>query len=83
MTEKIMVEDRCDTVGVIIKEHDVLRQEETGEMALVVRAGNPTGAKGLAVLNEITGLKDWLDVFPNGLWTIVGNAGVSEGIKKA
>lgn len=77
MTGKIFTEGRYDVAGVLIKEHDVLRHEETGEMGLVVQANNLAGVEGLAVLNEMIGLKDWLDVFPNGLWTIVGNAGVS------
>lgn len=77
MTGKILVEVRHDSTGMIIKEHDVLRNDENGEMALVVQGGNPSGVEGLAVLNDVIGLKDWIDVFPDGLWTIVGNAGIS------
>lgn len=77
MTKKKLIESRHDATGVIIKEHDVLRNEETGEMALVIHAGNNAGVKGLAAVNELIGLRDWLDVFPDGLWTIVGNAGIS------
>lgn len=66
-----------DTAGKLIQEHDVLRDEETGEMALVVQGKNSSGVRGLVVENKIIGLGDWLDVYPDGVWTIVGNAGVS------
>ncbi|WP_433943491.1 hypothetical protein [Paenibacillus sp. SN-8-1] len=74
---RIIVEPRYDTTGKLIQEHDVLKDEETGEMALVIQAKNKTGVRGLAVENTIIGLGDWLDVYPDGVWTIVGNAGVS------
>lgn len=74
-----IVEPRHDTAGKLIQEHDVLKDEETGEMALVVQAKNKAGVRGLAVENTIIGLGDWLDVYPDGVWTIVGNAGVSAG----
>ncbi|MBY3623790.1 hypothetical protein NST28_29195 [Paenibacillus sp. FSL R10-2791] len=70
-----IVEPRHDTTGKLIQEHDVLKDEETGEMALVVQAKNKAGVRGLAVENKIIGLGDWLDVYPDGVWTIVGNAG--------
>ncbi|MNS86860.1 hypothetical protein D3C71_1278280 [compost metagenome] len=73
-----IVEPRYDTTGKLIQEHDVLKDEETGEMALVVKTKNRAGVRGLAVENKIIGLGDWLDVYPDGAWTIVGNAGVSE-----
>ncbi|WP_438498050.1 hypothetical protein [Paenibacillus sp. IHBB 3054] len=75
MTRK--VEARHDTAGNLIKEYDVLKDEETGEMALVVHAENKAGVSGLAVQNTIIGLGDWLDVYPDSVWTIVGNAGTS------
>ncbi|OZQ66090.1 hypothetical protein CA600_12585 [Paenibacillus sp. VTT E-133280] len=71
------VEARFDTTGVKIQLHDVLKDEETGEMALVVYATNKSGVQGLAVENQIVGIGDWLDVYPDGVWTIVGNAGTS------
>lgn len=46
-------------------------------MALVVRASNKAGVSGLAVENNLIGIRDWLDVYPDGVWTIVGNASVS------
>ena len=63
-----------DLAGKIIKEQDVLRDVETGEMGIVVRGVNhKLGIRDLAVVNEDTGLHDWLDVFPNGTWEVVGN----------
>lgn len=72
-----IVEPRYDTTGKLIQEHDVIKDEETGEMALVIQAKNRSGVRGLAVENEIIGIGDWLDVYPDGVWTIVGNAGTS------
>lgn len=71
------IEPRCDSTGKQIQLHDVLRDVETGEMALVVNASNKSGVRGLAVENKIIGIGDWLDVYPDGVWTIVGNAGTS------
>ncbi|MFT9117631.1 MAG: hypothetical protein ABF586_12390 [Sporolactobacillus sp.] len=68
-------EPRCDSTGRQIKLHDVLRDDETGEMALVVQAVNKKQhISGLAVENKINGIGDWLTVYPDGVWTIVGNA---------
>lgn len=72
-----IVEPRHDSTGKLIQEHDVLKDEETGEMAIVVQASNRQGVRGLAVENTIIGLGDWLDVYPDGVWTIVGNFGTS------
>ncbi|MDQ0412707.1 hypothetical protein [Mesobacillus stamsii] len=74
---KRTVEVRHDSTGKEIQLHDVLKDEETGEMALVVYASNKAGVRGLAVENKLIGVNDWLDVFPDGVWTIVGNASVS------
>ncbi|WP_170880238.1 hypothetical protein [Paenibacillus odorifer] len=46
-------------------------------MALVLQAKNKACVGGLAVENKIIGLGDLLDVCPDGVWTIVGNAGTS------
>lgn len=64
-----------DSAGVAIKKYDVLRNDETGEVALVVQAKNASGVEGLAVTNKVIGSGDWLDVYPDGVWTVVGNAG--------
>lgn len=70
------IEVRHDSTGKKIQLDDVLRNEETGEMALVVQASNRSGVRGLAIENKIIGIRDWLDVYPDGVWTIVGNAAV-------
>lgn len=75
-----IVEPRHDTTGKLIALHDVLKDEETGEMAIVVQAKNNAGVRGLALENKIIGLGDWLDVYPDGVWTIVGNFGVSSEV---
>ncbi|GLC89355.1 hypothetical protein [Lysinibacillus piscis] len=72
-----LVEPRYDSTGKLIQLHDVLKDEETGEMAIVVQAKNKAGVRGLAVENKIIGLSDWLDVYPDAVWTTVGNAGIS------
>lgn len=51
-----IVEPRYDSTGKLIQEHDVLRDEETGEIALVSQAKNRAGVRGLAVENKIIGL---------------------------
>lgn len=72
-----IAEPRHDTTGKLIVLHDVLKDEETGEMAIVIQAANKSGVRGLAVENTVIGLGDWLDVYPDGVWTVVGNLGVS------
>ena len=72
-----IVEPRYDSTGKQIKEYDVLKDIKTGEMAIAVPTKNKVGVQGLAVENPIIGLGDWLDVYPDGFWTIVGNASIS------
>lgn len=74
-------EPRHDTTGRLIVLHDVLKDEETGEMAIVVQAKNKSGVRGLAVENTVIELGDWLDVYPDGVWTVVGNLGVSAEVR--
>ncbi|WP_028609219.1 hypothetical protein [Paenibacillus harenae] len=62
-----------DATGLLIQLHDVLINEETGEMVIVVQGANKRGVRGLGVVNDVTGVKDWLGVYPDGVWTIVGN----------
>lgn len=69
----LTVEKRHDSTGKEIKLYDVLKDEESGEMALVIYASNKSGVRGLAVKNTMIGIDDWLDVFPDEYWTIVGN----------
>lgn len=63
-----------DTTGKEIKLHDILKDEESGEMAIVVEGYNPFGSiRGLVVENTVIGINEWLDLCPSGVWTIVGN----------
>ncbi len=56
-----------------IKKHDVLRNVNTGAIVLVVDGKNK-GHKGLGVVNDIAGIMDWLDVYPDGTFEILGSA---------
>jgi hypothetical protein len=67
-----------DSNGLLIKLHDVLKDEETEEMAIVIESSNKSGVHGLAVSNKINGIGDWLDVYPDGVWTVVGNMGTGK-----
>lgn len=63
-----------DSNGKVIKEQDVVKDVETGEMGIIVYGVNhKLGIRDLAVVNEDTGLHDWLDIFPDGVWEVVGN----------
>lgn len=44
---------------------------------LVTSARNSNGNMGLSVTNEIAGISDWLDVYPDGELEVIGNASVS------
>lgn len=68
------IEPRHDDTGKLIKLHDVLLEPDTHEIYLVVEGSNKSGIEGLAAVNDIAGLHDWLDVFPDGVFHIVGNA---------
>lgn len=68
------VEPRYDVTGRLIKLHDVLIETETKEMRLVVYGSNSSGICGLAAVNDVVGAKDWLDVYPDKTFKIVGNA---------
>ena len=57
----------------VIKLNDVLRDVETGEMYLVKEAHNDERSNGLAATNEVNGRQDWLDVFPDDTFAVVGN----------
>lgn len=74
MKKNITVEPRHDDTGKLIKLHDVLLDLDTHEIRLVIESYNQYGVHGLAAVNEIAGIHDWLDVFPEGCFHIVGNA---------
>jgi hypothetical protein len=77
MTKEI--EPRVDDGGTLIKKHDVLVNVYTGEVVLVIDATNQAGVSGLAVENKYAGISDWLDVYPDRTFLIVGNADTSIG----
>ena len=64
-----------DVFGHIIHEYDVCKAmaTATGEVMLVIK-----GSDGkLIVRNNIIGLSDYLDVYPDGELRILGNASIS------
>ncbi|XRJ96611.1 hypothetical protein ACPBEI_11475 [Latilactobacillus sakei] len=71
------VEKRFDANGKEIKLHDVCVNTDTKEVVLIVAGYNKSGVHGLAVSNEIAGIGDWLDIYPNGIFEVVGNAETS------
>ncbi|EHD4919984.1 hypothetical protein JQ662_000226 [Listeria monocytogenes] len=68
--EKVM-----DIHGKEIKFHDVVRTS-VGEILLVI-SGKNKHTEGLAVVNDFAGIKDWIDVYPDGELEILGNADFS------
>ena len=66
-----------DVKGKEIKEYDVCGNLTTGEMMLVKKGSTINGETKLYVKNNIIGLEDWLDVYPDGELEILGNAAIS------
>ena len=64
-----------DSTGKLIQLHDVLRDDESGETVFVAYGVSLEGVRGLLVQNNVAEIYDWLDVYPEGFWTIVGNFG--------
>lgn len=75
MTKEI--EPRIDDKGTLIKKHDVLVNVDNREVVLVIDTTNESGVCGLAVKNKYAGIGDWLDVYPDRAFHIVGNADTS------
>lgn len=75
MTKEI--EPRIDDKGTLIKKHDVLVNVDKGEVVLVIDTTNQAGVRGLAVENKYAGIGDWLDVYPDRAFHIVGNVDTS------
>ena len=63
-----------DAAGKIVKNNDVVVNESTHEVMLVVESYNVLGVHGLAVVNQIADIHDWLDIYLDGELRIVGNA---------
>lgn len=66
-----------DYHGKQIELYDVCKNVTTNEVMLVTNAKNSNGNMGLSVTNEIAGISDWLDVYPDGELEVIGNASVS------
>lgn len=62
-----------DISGIVIKEYDVCESITTKEVMIVVKDRN----ENLIVRNNIIGLSDFLDVYPDGELRILGNASIS------
>lgn len=62
-----------DVLGRVIHEYDVCRAMATGEVMLVIKGSNGK----LIVRNNIIGLSDYLDVYPDGELEVLGNARIS------
>ena len=56
-----------------IKVNDVLRDINTGEMYIVEEGHNDSRSNGLVAVNNINGRQDWLDIFPDYTFVVVGN----------
>ncbi|MBP1047112.1 hypothetical protein I6N96_12595 [Enterococcus sp. BWM-S5] len=70
---KNCVEEVKDKHGKVIKYHDVCRLSN-GEMLLIEKGFNHRHkTTGLTANNDFIGLRDWLDVYPDGELEIVGN----------
>lgn len=61
-----------DSTGKIIQEHDVVK-DEAGTIYLVELGINSYGRDILGTSNKFIGAQDQLDVYPDGVLTIVGN----------
>lgn len=68
-----------DCNGKQIKLYDVCKNVTTNEVMLVTSAKNSNGNTGLSVTNNIAGISDWLDVYPDGELEVIGNASISYG----
>lgn len=56
-----------------IKYHDVVKVS-TGEILLIdFGVNNHHKTKGLVAVNSFNGMRDWLDVYPNGELEVLGN----------
>lgn len=67
-----------DVNNQVIKLYDVCKNVDTQEIVLVTEAENTKfHLKGLCVTNEIAGIDDWLTVYPDGAFEILGNAATS------
>lgn len=70
---KNCVNEVKDKNGKVIQYHDVVSTSQ-GEILLVgLGINHRSQTKGLNATNNFVGLKDWLDVYPDGELEILGN----------
>ncbi|ASZ32896.1 hypothetical protein CO218_03455 [Lactiplantibacillus plantarum] len=67
------VDTRYDIKGEQIELGDIAINRYTNETVIITNGQNKTGIKGLGVENPVLGINDWLDVYPNGTFQIIGN----------
>ncbi|WP_421000562.1 hypothetical protein ACOJIU_04270 [Carnobacterium maltaromaticum] len=71
-------ENVVDCNGKVIVNHDVCKVVSTGEVVIVeIGINEHHKTLGLAAINDVIGLKDWLDVYPDGALEVIGNMAVS------
>ena len=67
-----------DCNGKVIVNHDVCKVVSTGEVVIIeIGINEHHKTQGLAAINDVIGLKDWLDVYPDGALEVIGNMAVS------
>lgn len=69
---KKMIDSRRDITGTEIKLNDILVNKYTNETVIVTNGHNNCGIKGLGVVNPDAGINEWLDVYPDGTFQIIG-----------
>lgn len=67
-----------DCNGKVIVNHDVCKVVSTGEVVIIeIGINEHHKTQGLAAINDVIGLKDWLDVYPDRALEVIGNMAVS------
>ena len=67
-----------DCHGKTIVNYDVCKVVATGELVEIVEGVNEHNkTKGLTAINDVIGLKDWIDVYPDGELEVLGNMAFS------
>lgn len=64
---------RYDIKDVQIELGDIAINRYTNEIVIITNGYNKSGVKGLGVENPVLGINDWLDVYPNGTFQVIGN----------
>ena len=68
-----------DSKGKVIVNRDICKVLATGEIVIVEMGINEHNkTQGLVAVNDDIGLKDWLDVYPDGALEVIGNMAYEE-----